>query len=97
MMSAPVDSDLTRAENWKFTERLSFPAGDEGRTWLEGMPSSGPMERCWIFFASTIAKRGAVLELDGDRLKVRQFVDLPGGAKSSPSATTPRASFIGLW
>lgn len=81
MMSAPVDADLTRAESWKFTERLPFPAGEEGRTWLEGNAIVGPDGKMLDILRVDNRERGAVLELDGDRLKVRQFIDLPGGAK----------------
>lgn len=81
LMSAPLGSDITKSANWSFTNRLSFPASDEGHTWLEGNAIVGPNGTMLDILRVDNRERAAILVLKGDELKLDRFVDFPGGAK----------------
>ena len=81
MLSAPVDADLTNPKSWTMTQRLTFPSGDEGRTWLEGNAVIGPHGEVLDILRVDNRERAAILVLNDGRLAVQRFVDLPGGAK----------------
>ena len=81
MLSAREDADLTDLQSWSMTEGLSFPPGDEGRTWLEGNAVVGPHGEILDVLRVDNRERAAVLELVDGKMTVRRFVDMPGGAK----------------
>jgi mannose-6-phosphate isomerase-like protein (cupin superfamily) len=81
MMSAPITSNITRAESWTFSNRLSFPLSDEGNTWLEGNAVVTPTGQVVDILRVNNRERAAILGLSGNELKLQQFVDFPGGAK----------------
>ncbi|GGG62754.1 sialidase family protein [Edaphobacter dinghuensis] len=80
VMWAPVDSDITKEANWSFSDRLSFPVGDKGDTWLEGNAVVGPNGSILDILRVNNASRVAILKLTDRTLKLDQFVDFPGGA-----------------
>ena len=80
MMWAPVDSDLTQASNWSFSNRLSFPISDEGNTWLEGNAVIAPDGSIVDILRVNNQQHAAILKLTGTTLKFDRFVDFPGGA-----------------
>lgn len=47
VMSAPVDSDLLKAENWESTNRLSYKEEWPGSAWLEGNVVVTPQGYLW--------------------------------------------------
>ena len=81
MLSAPVDADLTDRKSWTMTPRVGFPAGDEGRTWLEGNAVIGPRGDVLDILRVDNRERAAILALHDGKLAVQQFVTMPGGAK----------------
>lgn len=81
IMSAPLDSDITHAESWSFSNRLPFPVSDEGNTWLEGNAIVAPDGKIVDILRVNNQERAAILQLDGNALSIRRFVDFPGGAK----------------
>lgn len=80
VMSAPVEADLTSAASWKFSDRLSFPVGDEGDTWLEGNAVVAPDGSIVDMLRVNNQQHVAVVKLQGKQLKLDRFVDFPGGA-----------------
>lgn len=81
VMSASLTSDITRSENWSFSNRLSFPVSDEGNTWLEGNAVLTPQGKIVDILRVNNRERAAILELNGNTLSVGRFIDFPGGAK----------------
>lgn len=81
MLSASDKADLTDPKSWTKSERLAFPAGDEGRTWLEGNALIGLKGEILDVLRVDNRERAAVLEFSNNKPVVRQFVDMPGGAK----------------
>lgn len=79
IMSAPVESDLTKPESWTFTNKLSFPVSDIGDTWLEGNAMIAPDGSIVDVLRVNNSSHAAILKLTGDKLKFWRFVDLPGG------------------
>lgn len=80
VMWAPVDSDITKSASWSFSDRLSFPVGDEGNAWLEGNAVVGPEGSVVDILRVNNASRAAALKLTDHNLKLDRFVDFPGGA-----------------
>jgi mannose-6-phosphate isomerase-like protein (cupin superfamily) len=80
VMSAPVEADLTTASSWTFSNRLSFPVGDEGDTWLEGNAVVAPDGSIADVLRVDNQQHVAILKLQGQDLKLDRFVDFPGGA-----------------
>ena len=80
LMWASVDSDLTNPGSWSFSNRLSFPAEDEGNTWLEGNAVVAPDGSILDILRVDNLQKAAILKLTGTDLKLERFVDLPGGA-----------------
>lgn len=78
--SVSVDSDIIKGANWSFSDRLSFPVGDSGDTWLEGNAVVGPGGSILDILRVNNASRVAILELTNRALKLDRFVDFPGGA-----------------
>ena len=79
-MWASADSDLTNSSSWSFSNRLSFPVGDEGNTWLEGNAVVAPDGAIVDMLRVDNRERAAILKLTGTDLKVDRFVDFSGGA-----------------
>lgn len=80
LMWAPVDSDLTSAASWTMAEKLSFPVGDMGDTWLEGNAVVARDGSMLDILRVNNASRAAVLKLTGNTMAVDRFVKFPGGA-----------------
>jgi len=80
MMWAPVNSDLTKPSSWSFSNRLSFPVGDQGNTWLEGNAVVAPDGSILDVLRVSNQQHVAILKLTGKDLKLERFVDFPGGA-----------------
>jgi len=81
VMSASLSSDLTRGESWAYSNRLSFPVSDEGNTWLEGNAVVTQDGKVVDILRVNNLERAAVLQLDGNTLSLKRFMDFPGGAK----------------
>jgi hypothetical protein len=89
VMSAPVDSDLLRAANWTFSNRLEFdPAWFEAKNpgWLEGnvvvTPEGGLVNI--LRFNDDRGDRAAIVRISEDGKTVSfdpatGFIDFPGG------------------
>ncbi len=80
VMSAPVKSDLTKAESWSFSNRLSFPVGDQGDAWLEGNVVINPEGSVVDILRVDNLQHIAILKLTGSSLRLDRFADFPGGA-----------------
>jgi mannose-6-phosphate isomerase-like protein (cupin superfamily) len=80
MMWAEIGSDLTNPSSWSFSNRLSFPVGDEGDTWLEGNAVLAPDGSILDVLRVNNQQHVAILKLSGSTLKLERFVDFPGGA-----------------
>ena len=80
VMSAPVEADLLAAASWTFSNRLSFPVGDEGDTWLEGNAVVASDGSIVDVLRVSNQQHVAVLKLQGNNLKLDRFVGFPGGA-----------------
>jgi hypothetical protein len=81
IMSASLQSDLSKASSWTFSNRLSFPPGSEGNTWLEGNAVVARDGSIVDVLRVASQERAAILRLRDNTLQFEQFVDLPGGAK----------------
>ena len=81
VMWASVGGDLTSPSSWSFSNRLSFPVGDEGNTWLEGNAVVAPDGSIVDILRVDNRERAAILKLTGTDLTLNRFVDFPGGAK----------------
>ena len=81
LMWAAVGSDLTQPASWTFSDRLAFPVGDEGNTWLEGNAVIARDGSVLDILRVNNLEHVAVLKLTGTSLKLERFVDFPGGAK----------------
>jgi len=80
MMWASVDSDLTKPSSWTMADRLSFPVGDMGNTWLEGNAVVDRDGSLLDILRVNNASRAAVLKLTDHSMKLDRFVNFPGGA-----------------
>lgn len=80
VMWASLDSDLTSASSWSFSNRQSFPIGDFGNTWLEGNAVVAPDGSILDILRVNNSQHAAILKLTGSSLKLDRFVDFPGGA-----------------
>lgn len=81
LMWAPTDSDLTNAASWTFSNRLTFPVGDEGNTWLEGNAVVAPDGSIVDILRVNNLEHAAILKLSDKTLKLDRFVNFTGGAK----------------
>ncbi|MGA9912438.1 MAG: sialidase family protein [Paraburkholderia sp.] len=92
MMSAPVDSDLLKAENWTFSNRLApDPSWLKGKFggWLEGnavaKPDGKVVDVLRVYYNALPEKAAiAPVSADGTTLTFdpqHGFVDMPGGGK----------------
>jgi hypothetical protein len=80
VMWASLDSDLTSASSWSFSDRRPFPIGDFGNTWLEGNAVIAPDGSILDILRVNNTQHAAILKLTGTNLKLDRFVDFPGGA-----------------
>ncbi len=80
VMWAPVDSDITKATSWSLSDRLSFPVGDMGDTWLEGNAVVSSDGSILDILRVNNASRASILKLTDHSLKLDRFVSFPGGA-----------------
>jgi len=80
MMWAPINSDLTKASSWSYSNRLPFPVGDNGFTWLEGNAVIAPDGSVLNILRVQGRQKIAILKLYGATLKLQQFADFPGGS-----------------
>jgi hypothetical protein len=80
VMWASVGADLTRAESWSFSNRLSFPVGDQGDAWLEGNVVINPEGSVVDILRVNNLQHIAILKLTGSSLRFDRFADFPGGA-----------------
>ncbi|MHC4753748.1 MAG: FG-GAP-like repeat-containing protein [Planctomycetota bacterium] len=87
VISAPVDSDLLKAENWTASNRLSFESGGIVTKWLEGnvvvTPEGGLVN---ILRAKPKPAKAAMVRISPDGKKITfnpkdDVIDLPGGTK----------------
>jgi mannose-6-phosphate isomerase-like protein (cupin superfamily) len=80
VMWAPVSSDLTKAESWSFSNRLSFPVGEQGNAWLEGNVVINPEGSVVDILRVNNLQHIAILKFEGSNLRFDRFADFPGGA-----------------
>ena len=92
MMSAPVDSDLLKADNWVSSNHLGRDAqwlGGEFRGWLEGNAVVTPQGRIVDILRvdyRPAGEKAAIIEISDDGRQASfdpatGFIDFPGGAK----------------
>jgi hypothetical protein len=81
IMSASLESDLSKADSWTFSDRLSFPTGADGGTWLEGNAVVEGDGSIVDVLRVASREKAVILRLRGKALEFDRFVDLPGGAK----------------
>lgn len=105
MMSAPLESDLMRAENWTCSNRLpSSAAWLDGRCggWLEGNAVAGPDGQVYDILRVDLEhgpEVAAAIRISGDGREASfdpavDFVAFPGGAKKATIRHDPRS---GRW
>jgi len=80
VMWASVESDLTNPSSWSFSNRLTFPVGANGDTWLEGNAVLAPDGSILDILRVNNQQHVAILQLKDSTLKLERFVDFPGGA-----------------
>ena len=88
VMSAPVESDLLRAENWTVTNRLRYNQDWPGRAWLEGNVVVAPDGQFLNILRNDTKTGGkaAVTEISFDGKTASfdpqtGFINFPGGSK----------------
>ena len=82
IMSAPVDSDLTQPASWSFTNRLPYPAGMDGSSFLEGSVVIAPDGSIVNVMRVDAAERATTAKLQpGNKLVFDHNIEFPGGAK----------------
>ncbi|KVC45508.1 sialidase family protein [Burkholderia diffusa] len=101
MMSAPVDSDLLRADNWTFSNRLApNPGWLDGKFggWLEGnavAKPDGSVVNVLRVYYNALPERAAIVTVNANGTMARfdvpaGFVDMPGGGKKFTIRFDPR-------
>ena len=89
VMSAPVDADLLKADNWTFTNSLPWPGIKPYGGWLEGNVVATPDGKLVDILRVHESKSGgkaAVVDISDDGKTVSfdlktGFIDFPGGCK----------------
>ncbi len=87
VMSAPINSDLLKSENWESTNRLRYNQSWPGSAWLEGNVVQTPKNYLWNILrnqtksggkaaVTKIGLTGKVLTFDPET----GFIDFPGGS-----------------
>ena len=92
MMSAPVDSDLLKAESWVSSNHIGRDPqwlGGQFRGWLEGnavvTPAGRVVDMLRVDYRAG-SEKAAIIEISGDGKEAKfdpetGFIDFPGGAK----------------
>lgn len=88
MLSAPIKSDLMKAESWKLEDAIDFPASvpaTTGWTWLEGNAIVGCDGKLYdvlrVDNLENATESAALVEYHDGKLQFDEIVPFPGGAK----------------
>jgi hypothetical protein len=82
IMSAAVDSDMTQPASWTYTNRLPYPAGMDGSSFLEGSVVVAPDGSIVNVLRVDAAERATTAKLQpGNKLIFDHNIEFPGGAK----------------